>query len=297
MIPVTITASRQGRWWRRTRVVTWKRQLPEHWEDVPVRRRRHYCRLLLSENGVRRVAQHLLRLPAWAIRALSPNQVAALEKALAWMQPKPDCVHLPFPSFRHHGQVYHLPKPKGENLTCIEYPMADEYFTEFLEQERDSALLLLCATICREENTDMAVVLRKDDPRIPLHSRAEVRDRAERLRGLPAEYQNAVLLYFAGLKEYINRTYGPWLFDDEDDGEEPQEEPTPDPKKPAQKGPDFGWWGIYQDVAEAGLFGHIEQVYQTAFHDVGMWLVRKQVQADTMRINTTPTNTKKHDDL
>lgn len=294
MIPVTITAIRPGRWWRREKVVEWKRKLPERWEDVSDRRRPHYYRLLLSENGLRSAAIQLLGLPAWAIRAMKPDQWAALENALSWMSPVPDCAKLPFKQFAYNDITFFFPGQKGENISCLEYAIADEYFTEFVSQDRDSALLLLCATICREGHRSRAERLRRDDQRAPLHSRAEVIERASYLRGLPVEYQMASLMYFAGLKEYVNKTYGPWLFDDDDADEEYQPKKNENSPPPA---PNFGWWGVYQDVAEAGLFGTIEQVYQASFHDVAMWLVRQTIKSEAVRQSGAPIKKAEDDDL
>src|SRR5690606_26772363 len=155
---------------------------------------------------------------------------------------------------------------------------------------------------CREENPDTAAALRRGDKRTLLNSREEAEARAERLAGLEPYLQFAVLLYFAGLKEYIYKTYKAWLFEDDDDDieeekdgdEEDDDEPVQREAAPAQ--PDFGWWGIYQEAAEAGLFGRLDQVYQASFHDVAMWLVRQRIKADeTRRLNQE--RNRKHDYL
>lgn len=288
MIPVTVTAERAPRWWwPRSTKKTWRRALPEDWREIPPRRRRLYYSLVVTDAraGMRQVVRQCLRLPAWALRAMRAEEVAAMAGALAWMLPKPDCERLPFPSFRHRGVNYHFPKPKGENMTCIEYPIADEYYLQFVRGGDESALLLLTATIVREQDADTSRNLREEDDRVPLHSRAEIVARANRLRTAPVEYQMAALLFFAGMKEYVHRVYGPHLFemDDEDDTTETDEHEEKDPEPDQDADAGFGWWGILQDVAEAGLFGNMRQVYQANFHEVCMYLVRQTIKVRQMR--------------
>ncbi len=299
MLIVNITANRPGRWSAGIRTSAWRRQLPESWADIPERLRARYYALVLADDtlGIRAVLRDLLRLPGWALLAMPATDAGAMLGALAWMKPVADCKMLPFPRFEHRGITYHFPKPKGSNVTCLEYPLADEYYMRFVGsgQGDAEALCLLVATLCREEDTDTAAATRRGDPRIPLNSRAEVEARAKRLTDLPAYLQFATLLYFAGLKEYIYRTYKDWIFDDEDIEEDETQDDEPDdddyeeqeadtePERKPVDGPDFGWWGIFQDVAEAGLFGNLDTVYHTSLHNVAMWLVRQRMRADAQR--------------
>lgn len=303
MIDVVVTAERPGRWWRRARK-TFRRALPERWDEVPdIRTRRLYYRWLMADErlGLQYIIMHRLRLPGWASRAMRVEEVAAMAGALAWMPLRPDCEALPFPSFRHQGVTYHFPTPKGENITCIEYPLADEYYTQFVQEQSDSALLMLTATLVREEEHDLARILREDDYRVPLYGRAEIRDRANRLRTLPGEYQMATLLFFAGLKAYVHRVYGAHIFEEtEDDQDDDNDDDQNEKRQAAQEAdPGFGWWGVLQDVAEAGLFGPMRDVYQASFHEVCLWLVRQRIKEREMKnaYSTPPRPTTHPDDV
>lgn len=310
MLTVQLTAMQPGR--RNPRKATWRRQLPESWEEIPANRRGSFFECLIGneQEGVRFVLRQLLQLPAWALRAMTADQVSTMTTALAWMLPRPDCMRIPFPSFTHRGVTYHLPKAKGQNICCLEYPLADDYYLKFYNTGDPEALLCLVAVLCREQQPDHARALSQGDMRVPIRSRAEAEARAVRLAGLPPYLQYAVLLYFAGLKEYIYKTYKAWLFEEDDEIEEEDEqeedddeadnEPddaAPPPEAAAPSSPDFGWWGIYQEAAEAGLFGTLEQVYQASFHDVAMWLVRQRVKADQARHQAAAAQRKRHDDL
>jgi hypothetical protein len=285
MPKVVITAARRRRWWPGTQTKTWTRTLPECWAELPNRRRRlYYGWALQGEPGMLRILTHLLNLPRWAMGAVPAPQLREMRALIEWMTPAPDCENAPWAYFKYQGRIWHLPKPLGENMTCIEYPLADEYYLKFVQDGDDAALLMLVATLVREEHPDSARRLREDDPRTPLHSRAEVSARATALRRLPVEYQMTVLMWYAGMKQYVHRVYGPHLFEQEDDTED--DDHNEEEEKPIQddnSGDGFGWWGVLQDVAEAGLFGTMKDVYQANFHEVCMWLVRKRIAERQMK--------------
>ena len=312
MLQIGITATRPGRWRAGTRNSAWSRILPASWVEVPDDCRAKYYTWLVAdeEAGLLAVLRHLLHLPDWALSAISPDDTRAIIGLLSWMRPTADCKSIPFPSFQHRGITYHFPKPKGSNVTCLEYPLADEYYLRFYHSAQGDAeaLLLLVATICRESEPDHAAAARRGDPRVPLNSRAEIEARALRLAGLPAYMQFAALLYFAGLKEYVYNTYKAWIFEEEDvddpeaetpdeDDDEDEYEAAPEQAPARASGPDFGWWGIFQDAAEAGLFGTLDDVYHTSLHNVAMWLVRQRVRADAQRQQFSTIKTSRHDDI
>jgi hypothetical protein len=225
------------------------------------------------------------KMPWWAVRRMQREDLAAMTMALQWMRPRHDCVDFPVASFEHAGMVYHLPTAKGQNICCLEYPLADEYYMRYAANTNDAeALALLLATIARPENPDRQSAVARGDARMALHSRAEIEARALVLLHAPHELHVAALMYFGGLKEYVHRIYGTWLFEvpfDEDDEDEQDEddEATPQARTSSIDGPDFGWWGIFQHVAESGVFGNLKEVYQASLHDVCIFLVRQRIKA------------------
>jgi hypothetical protein len=282
MLPVVITAERRR--WLGNEKKTWRRALPTSWNEVAGSRRRVFFGYWIRDeaHAALRILRHVLRLPGWAWRALGADELAALCAQLEWMRPGPECAVLPFDSFRHRGVTYYLPTPKGQNLVCIEYPLADKFYERAVLHQDERALLCLVGTLCREANPDQAEALKRNDRRVPLHSSSEAEARADRLRGLPAETAWAVLYFFAGLKEYVAKVYGPWIFEqDDDDPDDDVEETAPAEKQPS--GPNFGWWGTFQQVAEGGVFGPLRDVYQSFFHEVCIYLVRQKQREDAMR--------------
>lgn len=206
--------------------------------------------------------------------------VHALSKQVAWIH-GPAGPQSVIPYFRYRREKYLFPKPKAETWTALEYALAEDMFEgvfnpDHTEQQQVEHMLQLTALVARERNPNRAQVLATGDERAPVRSREEVIDRTHRLVGLPPEYQHAALLYWLGVKEYIHNLYGQWLFQGEDQADTDDLDTDPEPN-PAS-GNLFGWWGLYMDVAEKGVFGNLEAVHHTNFHTVCMFMV-KQVQA------------------
>lgn len=267
-MPVNVAIELPRRRWLPFTRRTYRRDLPASWMEVEQSRRLFLWRDLLSaqgEAGRIKALRSLLRLPRRVRRALSADHVAGMLQALPWLEATPD-PRPPFPSFRHGGREYHLPNAHGMNLVAIEYPIADEAFVQYIKTGDKAQLRLLCATLCREAEQDQAAVERRGDPRVPLLSRPEAEARAERLKKVPDHVLSGVMLYFAGVKEYVHRSYGKVLF------EEPDTDNDGNPV-PASTKPSLGWWSVYFNVAHDGPFGDVERVYQTAFHDVCLYLV------------------------
>ena len=86
----------------------------------------------------------------------------------------------------------------------------------------------------------------------------------------------SVLLYFVGIKEYIAKNYGQFLFDEDDEDDVNIQSAT-------AHFPNFGWWSAYLQIAESGVFGNYEQVLQTNFHRVIMFLIEKRKEAKRQR--------------
>ncbi len=216
--------------------------------------------------------KYLLDVPNRTWRRLTENNIAALLDTLPWLQVRPDVVS-PFHEFTHLDVTYYMPASHGMNMVALEYPIADAAFQDYLNTGKPAALLLLCATLCREAEPNAALAIQRGDKRRPLLSRSEATERAKALAGLDESIQAAVLYYFAGVKKFINETYGKVLFVQKEEED-----------AAATAGPSLGWWAIYFTVATDGPFGRdVEIVHQKRFHDVCLFLVnriREQKEAD-----------------
>lgn len=281
-LTVAISTTRRVWWWTRRR--TFRRELPVSWKDVPATRRRRWLSWWLNSpaDAQRRITRDALRLPGWAWLAMDDAERQTLQDQFTWTQPTAQCDQVPIGEFRHRGQVYCFPTPKGQNMTAIEYAAADDYY-KALDGGDEHALFLLAATLWRERDADGAAALRRGDVRVPLFDKAEAEARAERLKDAPPEILMQALLYFAGIKMYMHRVYRTWLFEQDEEEDEEEDDDTPPPTGRGSDGPDFGWWGAFQWVAEVGLFGAVPQVYQTPIHDVCVFMVRKRIEANRLQ--------------
>ena len=278
MIPIIIARSGGSRWSPPGAKRTWKRSLPENWQDVPDKKRLQYFDLV--ERDEDRALQYILRdvlhLPVRTFNALDPYEAAAMRLSLSWMLPQPDCTNPVIASFRHKKVSYFLPKPSFENGTAIEYPIADEYYEAFKDSQSPQDLLRLVATLCRELNPDHAAALAAGDPRVALSDRDQVEARARRLEGLPLNICSVVLRYWLGVKLLIRETYHE-LFD------APAPAETEEDMEEEATGPRFGWWSNYLQIAEAGVFGDYLAVLQKRFHLICMYLIEQHDKNERLK--------------
>lgn len=208
------------------------------------------------------------------MRGLNSVQIATLAQGLSWLQVSPVAKPI-LQQFYYRGHYYEFPSAKMEDGTAIEFAMADDFFSEY-HDGNDLALFNLLGTLARPT---------KGGKRIPIHSRDEAIKRGDLFQKIPAEILVAAWMYWAGIKEAVHDMYGDWLFktpekpnpsDDEDD--------TNDlPDTDAAAGPNFKWWGVYMDIAESGVFGDIRAVHQSNFHELCIFLVKKEAERRKMQ--------------
>lgn len=233
-------------------------KIPQNWEEVP---RRHLPRFLHAAYAaadpvaarlklIRRVAEWPMRL-LWMV---DPVDLYFMQETLAWIT---EPSHLmPFPVIWHRGVEYRLPGNGFEKASAIRWALADEFFGQLSNGGKDDAVLNLCASILASDIAD----------------RDDVSAVAEQIREMPGEYLAALVAYFAGVKAYVHKMYGAWLFRKEEEDEDDQ-----------PSGPNFGWWAVFFRVAESGTFGDYDRVLQMNFHTMCVYLVEKQKEADEAR--------------
>ena len=215
---------------KRTKLV----KLPTSWHGIAdAGERLLLLRMLLTNTGElgRIIALcRLLGLKRKESNLLQPEQVRDLLACLDWLRPVPDA--RPLVDVIGKGK-YHLPKEKFSNGTAMEYAIADEYFGQFAQGDA-KALPLLVATLARPQRRSADESARLGDVRIPLHSRSEIEARAQLIEELPLEQKMVVVLYWAGVKQYVHETYAGWIFPTKEELEAEGDEA-------AQKGDLFGW--------------------------------------------------------
>lgn len=256
--------------------------IPQSWWEVPERQLLPVLRLLnqpliSAQAAELRILSLLTGIRRSVLGAIRPSDLVAMCSHLSWLYQSAGPSPL-MDSFAYMGMIYYLPKPKGENMTCLEFALCEDYYeaatTADDPTEAARAMLLLTATLCRQGQADKEAARAQGDLRVPLTAREEVEVRAERLQHLPPEYVHMALLYWVGTKEYLSDLYGKWLFEKAQSDDDTTDPEDPEPNRKNQL---FGWWGVYMDVAEKNIFGNLDAVHHTNLHTLCMYLV-KQVE-------------------
>lgn len=190
--------------------------------------------------------------------------------------------------FRHQFGRYYLPKKKLENISCLEWWKADSFFTNYQSKKDVKDIDLLIATLCRQKNANQQEAIGRDDVREVLVSQMQIEQNADRLRKLDPKIKIYVLYFFSGCKEWVHSTYKRYLFPDDDiPGETPQ---------PQDDGNPFGWYGIFQQVAESGVFGDLQNILiNVKFIDLCAYLVSKKIEQEKMEKKRQQLNSKTHE--
>ncbi len=278
---------------RRRLTLFWRRRFsfafPQSWAEVPARSRALWWSICVEKVDV--CAAHLVTkiIPQRWRRGLSDEDRKALVAAMEWSKPKPDCASIPVPEQKYKGSTFAFPAANGENLACLEFALCDDLYGQYVSKQDSAALNLLTWALWREKEPDSKLRAARGDDRVLLSGIGEVREREKHYGTAPVEMQVQSLLYFAGLKQYLQAVYGAYIFEQPDDDDDT-------PPQPASTTPNFGWWGIFQAVAEAGIFGDNEKVFQTNLHEVCVYLVRKKVESDRTRSASSTPNLR-YDDL
>ncbi len=250
-------------WWQRTR--TYSREIAESWSDLPISSRLTFLRIMLSENELIvakiKILGLILQLPRRVFSQIDNDSLMSLIDRLEWLKLEPSSENV-LPHFTHNGTVWHLPKKGFGDGTAIEFAIADDYATKFAAENNEKYLRLLAATLARP--------LDKNKMRLPLISRDETEYRANNeFSELPIEICISILLYFTGAKVNISEWYGEFLFDEVEQKF----------SIATAHFPNFGWWSAYLQIAESHVFGNYEQVLQTNFHRICMYLIEKRKAA------------------
>lgn len=295
MIEATLTDNKRRRWnpFRRRRFVL---RIPQNWQEVtPLARRErwwHWVATLPPEVSRKKVVRDLV---PWRWRSdMSALEWGTLAMQLDWLLPVEDSEWIPLESFYHKDVRYFFPMAKGQNVTCLEFALCDDYYKSMLSGDK-GAQYRVSACLWREEDDDPKAILRRDDARVLLNSQGEIEQRVKQMAGVPDEVHLQAVLWWSGLKTLVHRMYGRWLFEGDDEDDEDDTENAAPQSSPGN-GPDFGWWGIFLDVAESGAFGPLEKVHQASIHDVCMFLVQKRARSNTQPRSTPPENPKQEED-
>jgi len=282
MISINIKATVSGR------KKIFERQLPTSWDELAQQYKIPVTKALMSTTEVvakLRALKIILNLPEYIWHNLGVNVLSEVLDELEWLklQANPSPI---IDSFIYKGRTYFFPKASFENGTGWEFAVADEYYSDAAKNASEDDLLHLAATLCRPANDSTEFVIKTGDIREPLSynfSQLDIRKRADHFKALPTEIRIIVLLYFSGVKEYVVNNYGDFLFQQPADQSDQQT---------GELAPQFGWWSTFHSIAEDGVFGPLDTVHKTNFHQLAMYLVDRQIKAEKLQKEYDKMNSK-----
>ena len=212
------------------------------------------------------------QIPPYLYTQMKPSDIAAILPALDWMD-----WSFPATFFTQSQRIniteYITCDDKLANGTLKEFIYIDEFFSKYLTESDPHYLYGLTATIWRKVNTNHQQSIKTEDRRVPLISRAQVSQWIMNLRHYHDSifYRSTInimmaqsIMFAFGLKKFIHDMYGPHLFGSEGSG---------------SMGVNFGWHTVAMDLASTHVFGNLDQVMDTNFHDLCAYLVQQKQKA------------------
>ena len=262
---------------RNDRRKTTRRSLPESWQEMESGLRLFCYEALISfarPNAMTLIIKKILHLPSTQFKAIPDSDIASMILAIDWMNLGPQTTPI-IPSFKHNWQKeYFFPSKEFSNGRANVYPLADEFFNKFMEGDESQADLLL-ATLALQKN--------EDGERIGIKSRSEIIARAESFKDVDPAIKMMAISYWAGIKEYVFDLYKGYLWPDPDEEKDQLEfdpnsqiEGTTEETTQEGDGVMFGWWGVFMELAETGVFGTLNDVHQSNFHTLCMYRTKKR---------------------
>jgi len=215
----------------------------------------------------------LSNVPVDVFLKLSIAQQIALFNTVRWAF-KGRIEKKPFEYFEVEGIKYYLPEDNYANTSSIEMALLNIYYLSFVRKENSVTdnLYLIAATICRPERKDLKLfrklIERWTGDRRDVFNSVLSEDRAKLFKEkAPYGAMIAVLQYWEAMNNrFVKR------FDDVFNGG--------DGKQIFHNGE--GWLAMLADVAEVGVMGNLEKVYETNAYSLMMYVLQKQKKVERL---------------
>lgn len=239
---------------------TYTRDLPSSWQEVPEKLRpallsvigRYRDRLVQKVEGLRA----LLNIPDPVYYEMPAELRKPLIDQLDWLD-HPVTPEPLIPEFKLNGKRYLMPAPHGKDLNALEVAIAEEFFKKIIDNPDDpEGLIRLLAVIANEADSEG---IRQNHK-----TRKEITDKIPAFKQLDPEIASNAFFFATAFFEFVHETYADLFKKDGD--------------KESETG-NFGWWGIFMDVAESGTFGNFKDVQQENFHVLALYLVKRTREA------------------
>jgi hypothetical protein len=236
-----------------------KRYIPSGWHEMPPGGSLYFAvDTLITEQDFTtarlKILKRLLKIPKSVLLNIDACCVQEMIQLLKWMDIRKNTKVI-FREFTIDKKSYYLPADDFDQGTALQFALGADYYKIYIEKQEDKDLHYLCSTLLYTD--------------VPLCDKAEIEKRADMFAQLRPVEKMTILAYFAAIQEMIAEKFGQWLFRD-DEGSAPASI-------------NFGWWGVYMDIAESGVFGDLRGVYQSRFYDIVVYLIQKKEQYEAMK--------------
>ncbi|RDC63272.1 hypothetical protein AHMF7616_01874 [Adhaeribacter pallidiroseus] len=253
--------------------------MPTEWQELTEKQVYELLPFVYADRHNPEVRSALLKvlfpIPKAIFRRMDAFDVFRLQEQCLWVWDKP-VDQKAIGEFSFNQVQYILPESDFSNLTIIEYGMADHYFRAFSRQNPDTqAINFLVATLCRPQ----AKKLNVNDPewngdrREKYNSKIAER-RAQEFGPLDILTKIIVLQRFIQGQKVIHSSYRE-IFEE-----------SKTKSSAAVQGPNLGWIGVIDDLAETGTFGDWEKTAFTALHTILFHLRKKFYQRKELEQNS-----------
>jgi hypothetical protein len=215
----------------------------------------------------------LSNVPAELFLKLSQQQQIALFNTVRWAF-KNRIEKKPFEYFEVDGVKFYLPEDNYANSSSIEMALLNIYYLSFVRKTTPVTdnLYLIAATICRPERKDLKLfrklIERWTGDRREVFNSVLSEERAKLFKEkAPFGVMIAVLQYWEAMNNrFVKR------FDEVFNGG--------DGKQIFQNGE--GWLAMLADVAEVGVMGNLDKVYETNAYSLMMYVLQKQKKIERL---------------
>jgi len=139
---------------------TLRRSLPESWTDMESGLRLFCYETMVNNDrpvALVKIIQRLLDLPIAKFKAIPNQAIEDIARRLFWINLGPQTTPL-VPSFLANGIEYHFPATNFQNGRANIYPLADDFFEQFMSgDESQIDLLLATLVVPRKEQVDAEI--------------------------------------------------------------------------------------------------------------------------------------------
>jgi len=257
---------------------TTRRSLPESYEEMESGLRLFCYEQLIKhqrDDALVLILKKILNLPTARFNSLPDADIAAMIQVIDWINLGPQTTPV-LPFFEGDDyRKYYFPSKEFSNGRANVYPLADDFFNKFMTGD-ESQVDLLLATLARPHD--------ESGERIGIQSRSEIIRRAEQFKKINPAIKMMAISYWAGIKEHVFDLYKGYLWPDPDEEKpESDQDPIAETDDTAAQQEDagvmFGWWGVFMELAETGVFGTLNEVHQSNFHTLCMYRTKKRKEA------------------